>query len=89
MLGNKRKARLANQFQTDDFTSTAESIRDGGLPPGAGASRFSRDGAGQPAAGGRDERKKVGKGVWRMPRLLQATKDVISCDKPRAGANGR
>ena len=27
--------------------------------------------------------RKVGKGEWRMPRLLQATKDVISCEKPR------
>ena len=26
---------------------------------------------------------KVRKGVWRMPRLTEATKDVISCDKPR------
>ena len=25
----------------------------------------------------------VEKGVWRMPRLSQAMKDVISCDKPR------
>ena len=31
--------------------------------------------------------KKVGKGAWWMPRLLQAKKDVISCDKPREGAN--
>ena len=27
--------------------------------------------------------KKVNKGVWRMPRLTEAMKDVISCDKPR------
>ena len=33
-------------------------------------------------------RAKVKKGVWRMPRLSQAMKDVISCDKPRVGANG-
>ena len=33
------------------------------------------------------ERKKVGKGVWRMPWLLQAMKDVTSCEKPRVGAN--
>ena len=32
-------------------------------------------------------RAKVGKGVWRMPRLSQAMKDVISCDKPGVGAN--
>ncbi len=32
-------------------------------------------------------RKKVRKGVWRMPRLTEAMKDVISCDKPRVGAN--
>ena len=31
--------------------------------------------------------KKVRKGVWRMPRLTEATKDVISCDKPWGGAN--
>ncbi len=31
--------------------------------------------------------KKVGKGVRWMPRLLQAMKDVISCDKPWVGAN--
>ena len=33
--------------------------------------------------------EKVKKGVRRMPWLLQAMKDVISCDKPRLGANGR
>ena len=27
--------------------------------------------------------KKVIKGAWRMPWLTEATKDVISCDKPR------
>ena len=27
--------------------------------------------------------KKVNKGAWRMPRLTEAKKDVISCDKPR------
>ena len=32
-------------------------------------------------------KKKVGKGIWRMPRLLQAMKDVISCEKPGRGAN--
>ena len=31
--------------------------------------------------------KKVSKGVWGMPRLLEATKDVVSCDKPRGLAN--
>ena len=35
--------------------------------------------------GGRHE---VRKGVRRMPWLSQATKDVISCDKLRGGANG-
>jgi len=25
--------------------------------------------------------------VWRMPRLSEAMKDVISCDKLRVGAN--
>ena len=27
--------------------------------------------------------EKVEKGAWWMPRLTQAMKDVISCDKPR------
>ena len=27
--------------------------------------------------------EKEEKGVWRMPRLPQAMKDVISCEKPR------
>ena len=31
--------------------------------------------------------KKVRKGAWRMPWLTEAMKDVISCDKPRLGAN--
>ena len=31
--------------------------------------------------------KKVSKGVWRMPRLLEAKKDVISCEKLWGGAN--
>ena len=31
--------------------------------------------------------KKVNKGAWRMPRLTEAMKDVISCEKPRLGAN--
>ena len=31
--------------------------------------------------------KKVIKGVWRMPRLLEAMKDVISCDKLGGVAN--
>ena len=31
--------------------------------------------------------KKVRKGVWRMPRLTEAMKGVISCDKLRVGAN--
>ena len=32
--------------------------------------------------------KEVRKGVRWMPRLLQAMKDVISCEKLRVGANG-
>ena len=32
-------------------------------------------------------KKKVSKGVWRMPWLLEAKKDVISCDKLRGLAN--
>ena len=31
--------------------------------------------------------EKVSKGVWRMPWLLEAMKDVISCDKLRVAAN--
>ena len=31
--------------------------------------------------------KKVRKGVWRMPRLTEAMKDVLSCVKLRVGAN--
>ena len=31
--------------------------------------------------------KKVNKGGWRMPRLQEATKDAISCEKLRGGAN--
>ena len=29
------------------------------------------------------------KGTWWMPRLYEAMKDVISCDKLRSGANNR
>ena len=32
-------------------------------------------------------RKKVEKGARWMPWLTEAMKDVISCDKPRVGAN--
>ena len=35
----------------------------------------------------KDITKKVIKGGWRMPRLQEATKDVISCEKLRGGAN--
>jgi hypothetical protein len=31
--------------------------------------------------------KEVNKGVWGMPRLSEAKKDVISCDKLRGSAN--
>ena len=31
--------------------------------------------------------RQVRKGTWRMPWLSEAMKDVISCDKPRVGAN--
>ena len=31
--------------------------------------------------------KKVEKGEWRMPRLLGAKKDVVSCEKLRGSAN--
>ena len=33
--------------------------------------------------------KKVTKGVWGMPRVLKAMKDVISCDKLRGLAHTR
>ena len=32
--------------------------------------------------------EKVIKGAWRMPWLLKAMKDVISCDKLRGAASG-
>ena len=31
--------------------------------------------------------REVNKGVWRMPRLSEAKKDVTSCEKLRGGAN--
>ena len=31
--------------------------------------------------------KEVQKGAWGMPRLSEAMKDAISCDKLRVGAN--
>jgi len=31
--------------------------------------------------------KKVDKGVWGMPRLSEAKKDVISCENPRGSAH--
>ena len=31
--------------------------------------------------------KKVSKGAWGMPRLLEAKKDVVSCEKPWGLAN--
>ena len=31
--------------------------------------------------------KEVQKGAWGMPRLSEAMKDAISCDKQRGGAN--
>ena len=34
-----------------------------------------------------ERKKKVIKGVWRMPWLLEAKKDVISCDKRGGLAN--
>ena len=33
--------------------------------------------------------REVTKGVWRMPWLSEAKKDVTSCDKLRSGANIR
>ena len=46
---------------------------------------FVPQGAFQKRLSGR--RKEVYKGAWWMPRLTEAMKDVISCDKPRVGAN--
>jgi hypothetical protein len=34
-----------------------------------------------------DDEKKVNKGAWRMPWVLEAKKDVISCDKLGGLAN--
>jgi hypothetical protein len=34
-----------------------------------------------------EQKKKVIKGAWRMPWVLEAKKDVISCDKLRGLAN--
>lgn len=31
--------------------------------------------------------EKVSKGAWRMPRLSEAMKDAISCEKPRGSAH--
>ena len=36
---------------------------------------------------GRRYSDKLEKGVWGMPRLSEATKDVISCEKPRGSAH--
>ncbi len=33
------------------------------------------------------ELDQVTKGTWRMPWHKKAMKDVVSCDKPRVGAN--
>jgi hypothetical protein len=32
---------------------------------------------------------KANKGVWRMPRVYEAMKDVVSCDKLRRAAHKR
>ena len=50
--------------------------------------------AGRDKSGGgesKERRKRQGKeskGAWWMPRLTEAKKDVVSCEKPRVGANG-
>ena len=36
----------------------------------------------------RENEGKASKGAWWMPRLTEATKGVVSCEKPRVGANG-
>ena len=36
-----------------------------------------------------DKEKEANKGVWGMPRLSETTKDVVSCEKLRVGANNR
>ena len=74
MLG-KRKAKLANQIKN----KSKETISQGQLKVYETTVFFFFE--------RRHVRAKVGKGVWRMPWLLQAMKDVTSCDKPRVGAN--
>jgi hypothetical protein len=34
-----------------------------------------------------NEEKEANKGAWGMPRLSEKTKDVVSCEKLRRGAN--
>ena len=34
-----------------------------------------------------NDKKKAKKGIWRMPWLSEARKDVISCEKLRGSAN--
>ena len=34
-----------------------------------------------------ESREEVNKGVWGMPRLSKAKKDVVSCEKLRGSAN--
>ena len=73
---DNEKLELANQEKT---ISQARSLRYiNGVPPCRCI--VLREDAGD---SWRCEQRKVGKGEWRMPRLLQAMKDVISCDKPR------
>ena len=36
---------------------------------------------------GQKDKKKANKGIWRMPWLSEAKKDVISCEKPWLVAN--
>ena len=37
----------------------------------------------------RQKARKRNKGAWGMPRLSEAKKDVVSCEKLRGGANDR
>ena len=74
-------------------TATVETLGTVALPRGGAtryalrSTRYQDDTKSIPAgAKGRGE-KKVGKGTRGMPRLPEAKKDAISCDKRRGSAN--
>ena len=49
--------------------------------------RLNRLSVGSDASGNKSDERNKRKGAWRMPRLLEAKKDVISCEKRRGSAN--